>query len=206
MVYLSLESPIKSSNDDGFPSIGHRLTELHDVWELGEAQKQRQGEEGAAFHSGPSSTGPGSTIGHWENQISCETDSSPTVPRLQGPGEALDSTGTAQQQTAPRYFFPPRPEDSDLLLTGCSGGAGPRRAPQGLPWPCTYKLPLVNADDRGAQRLLVHVPEETGWQGLHGAPAEGRGGETREPGSAAGPQRGSCPGTHLSCVETPAAP
>lgn len=53
--YLSLESPIKSSNDDGFPSIGHHLTELHDVWELEEVQSQRQ-EEGAALCSGSSST------------------------------------------------------------------------------------------------------------------------------------------------------
>ena len=55
--YLSLESPIKSSNDDGFPSIGHHLTELHDVWELEESQKQRQEEEGVALRSGSSSTG-----------------------------------------------------------------------------------------------------------------------------------------------------
>lgn len=59
VVYLSLESPIKSSNDDGFPSVCHHLTELHDVWELEEGQKQRQEEEEASLRSGSSSTCPG---------------------------------------------------------------------------------------------------------------------------------------------------
>lgn len=57
--YLSLESPIKSSNNDGFPSVGHLFTELHNVWELQEVQKQQlQEEEGAMLCSRSSSAHP----------------------------------------------------------------------------------------------------------------------------------------------------
>lgn len=67
VVYLSLESPIKSSNNDGFPSVGHCFTELHDVWKLKEGQKQCQEEEGASLCSESSSTCPDSSTGHREN-------------------------------------------------------------------------------------------------------------------------------------------
>lgn len=68
MLYLSLESSIESSNNDSFPSISHLLTEIHNVWELQEAQKQQVQEEGAALHSRSSSTCPDSSTGHKENE------------------------------------------------------------------------------------------------------------------------------------------
>lgn len=59
VLYLSLESSIESSNNDRFASVSHHLTELHDVWELQEAQKQQVQEEGAALRSRSSRTCPG---------------------------------------------------------------------------------------------------------------------------------------------------
>lgn len=53
MLYLSLESSIQSSNNDCFASISHHLTEIHDVWELQEAQKQQVQEEGQHFAPDP---------------------------------------------------------------------------------------------------------------------------------------------------------
>lgn len=51
MTYLSLESPIQSSNNDSFPSVGHCLAELHNVWELEGIQAHCKEGWGAALGS-----------------------------------------------------------------------------------------------------------------------------------------------------------
>lgn len=52
--YLSLEGPIQSGNDDGFPSVGHFLTEVHNVWEL--QGEQAQCKDGEGQHLAPDPT------------------------------------------------------------------------------------------------------------------------------------------------------